>query len=396
MKIAEIKITPLYIPFDGDLLWAWGSQSGCRRILVEVRTDDGYVGLGEANGYPARLAALEHIKPLVIGEDPFHTELIRSKCPPAFFHGNAYRHAYAAIEFACLDIQGQVIGRPLYDLFGGKVRNEIPVSLYVMPHYADASGKNELITPAQAVAFAQSMIDAHGFGTLKLKGGIFPPDDEFAVLAALRKAFPKHNLRIDPNGVWSVATSIRMALRARELDLEYLEDPTLGVRGMARVNEKAPGVPLATNMCILSFEDIVGGSMLDSVDVILFDPHWYGGIRTTTQLAKLCETLNFDMSMHSGNELGVSMAVELHSAALLPNLSHAIDQVYSHLTDDILVGGKLQISNGKMKVPDGPGLGIKIDQQKVGKYHEEFLRHGLELPPDKMTLPSAVRTLPRF
>jgi glucarate dehydratase len=77
-----------------------------------------------------------------------------------------------------------------------------------------------------------------------------------------------------------------------------------------------------------------------------------------------------DVGMHSGAEFGISQVAMLHLAATLPNLVHALDSHYHHLTDDIIEGGKLKYKDGKMAVPKGPGLGVKLDRDKLAKYHE--------------------------
>jgi glucarate dehydratase len=205
---------------------------------------------------------------------------------------------------------------------------------------------------------------------LKYKNGVLTPDEEIDTFIALRQAFPTHKIRLDPNAAWTVTTAVRVARKLHDYDVEYLEDPVWGLRGMARVNAKAPWVTLASNMSVFSFEDLVPNAFLEVVDVALLDPHWYGGISRARLAGQICETLGVDVGMHSGAEFGISQAAMLHLAATLPNLVLASDSHYHHLMDDVIEGGKLKYHDGKMAVPQGPGLGVKLDRDKLAKYHE--------------------------
>ena len=98
------------------------------------------------------------------------------------------------------------------------------------------------------------MIEQYGFESIKLKAGVFTPDEEADAIKALKQAFPNHQLRIDPNGNWSIPTSIRIAKRLAN-DLEYFEDPTPGLEGMSEVF-KATGLPQATNMVVTSWDHL--------------------------------------------------------------------------------------------------------------------------------------------
>jgi len=372
MKIRDVRVTPVSVPVEAPMRYSTGSDSAIHRLIVEVQTDEGLVGLGECNAGAAREARLRESLPLVIGSDPFNTERLRWQIgapPEAKLFGNV-NHTFAAVEFACLDIQGQVAGRPVHDLLGGRVRQHIPLAAYLFYRYSNAEGHGAIDNAATMVDFAQRVVGQHGFETLKFKAGVLPPDEELEAILALRKAFPRHRLRVDPNAAWSVSTALRLAHKLRDCDLEYLEDPTWGLRGMARVNAQCPWLPLASNMAVATPEDIAPMVGLDAVDVVLIDPHFYGGLRQARCVGAALELLNVDVAVHSQGELGISMAAQLHLAASLPSLTHAPDAHYHHLTDDIIEGGKLAHFRGGMHVPTGPGLGVKLDRKKLMKYHE--------------------------
>src|SRR5215469_389837 len=371
MKITDVRWTPAFIPIEAPLRYAFGSHPGFSRIIVEVETDEGLVGLGECYGGASREGQLAEMRPLLIGEDPFQLERIRWKlAAPSSLKLFGYILGFAALEFACLDLQGKALGKPVCEIIGGTMRQEVPFSAYLFYRYPNDDGKGEVANSEQMVAFAKSLVKTYGFETLKYKNGVLPPDEEIETFIALRKAFPGLKLRLDPNAAWSVTTSVRVARLLHDYDVEYLEDPVWGMRAMARVNAKAPWVTLASNMSVFAFEDLVPNVAMDVLDVVLLDPHWYGGISRARQAGQICEAMGVDVGMHSGAEFGISQSAMLHLAAALPNLTVAPDSHYHHLTDDIIEGGKLPYRNGKMAVPAVPGLGVKLDKDKLAKYHE--------------------------
>ncbi len=371
MKITDVRWTSAFIPIEAPLRYAFGSHPGFSRIIVEVETDEGLVGLGECYGGASREGQLAEMRPLLIGEDPFQLERIRWKlAAPSSLKLFGYVLGFAALEFACLDLQGKALGKPVCEIIGGKMRDEVPLSAYLFYRYANDGGEGEVSNAEQMVTFAKRLVKNYGFETLKYKNGVLPPDEDIETFIALRKAFPGLKLRLDPNAAWSVTTSVRVARKLHDYDVEYLEDPVWGMRAMARVNAKAPWVTLASNMSVFAFEDLVPNVVMDVLDVVLLDPHWYGGISRARLAGQICEAMGVDIGMHSGAEFGVSQAAMLHLAAALPNLTVAPDSHYHHLTDDIIEGGKLPYRNGKMLVPKGPGLGVRLDRDKLAKYHE--------------------------
>lgn len=274
------------------------------------------------------------------------------------------------MEFALLDIQGQATNRPICDLIGGQIRDSVPFSAYLFYRYPNADHVGEVCNSEQMIGFATELVQKYGFKTLKYKNGVFPPDDETETFIALRESFPGLKIRVDPNAAWSVTTAVQFAHRTHEYGVEYLEDPVWGMRAMQRVNAKVPWITLASNMSVFAFEDLVPAATQDILDVVLLDPHWYGGISRARTAGHLCEALGLDVGMHSGAEFGISQMAMIHLAASLPNLTVALDSHYHHLTDDIIEGGKLEYKDGMMCVPKKPGLGVKIDRDKLAKYHE--------------------------
>ena len=241
------------------------------------------------------------------------------------------------------------------------------------------------------------MIDEYGFRSLKLKGGVFEPDEEIAAVRALREAFPDHALRIDPNAGWSVETSLYVAEQLHGL-LEYFEDPTPGPT-MAEVAAKVD-IPLATNMCVMDFSQIPEAVATKSVQIILSDHHFWGGLRATQRLAAICDTFGLSLSMHSNSHLGVSLAAMTHLAATVPTIAYACDTHWPWQTEDVVVGEPLPIVGGAITVPDAPGLGVELDRDSLATLHERWLKSDVRLRDDEGAMrrvrPDWNPTLPRF
>jgi glucarate dehydratase len=147
------------------------------------------------------------------------------------------------------------------------------------------------------------------------------------------------------------------------------------MNGMRRVREKVR-MPLATNTVVVNFEQLSANVLNTAVDVVLLDTAFWGGIRACVKAAAVCETFQLGVAVHSSGELGIQLATMLHLGAVIPNLSFAADAHYHHLTDDIIQGGKLKYENGTIAVPATPGLGVKLDRDKVAEYRELYLRLG--------------------
>jgi len=365
MRIAGLSVSRVAVPIEAPLRHSYGVHDAFVRTLIQVFTDDGLIGLGETSG---RLSAtqIEAVTARIVGEDPFDLERIRMKISQQGYYSRQSL-ILGAIEMACLDLQGKATGLPVYKLLGGKFRDEVPVAGYLFFRYSGADFA-EVATPADMVEHARDLVTRFGFSTLKLKGGVLPPEQEVEAAAALRDAFGSSmRLRFDPNAVWTPETAIRMGVRLEAYDLEYYEDPTWGIPAMAEVRRRVR-IPIATNMCVIDFDQFASATAVRAVDIILSDLWYWGGLHATKVLARMCQTFGLGLGMHSGVELGVGLAAMLHLAATLPNLTHAVDVHYHHLRDDVIAGGMLPCRDGVMRPPDGPGLGVSVDVERVERY----------------------------
>jgi glucarate dehydratase len=379
MRIKDIRATPVTVPLEAPLRHANGCHWGrFVRTIVEVETEDGLVGLGEmGGGGEAATAAVLGLKPYLLGRDPARLEEMRFLVanPTASLYNNRTQ-VLAALEFACLDLLGQRWDVPVSEILGGRLRDRVRFASYLFFRYPHpATGAGEVRTVEQLVAEARALRQRHGFTTHKLKGGVFPPEYELRCYRALAEALPGDRLRFDPNGVFSTEQAIWFGREIESLRNDYLEDPVFGLHGMRRVREKLR-TPLATNTVVVDFEQLAANVLHTAVDVVLLDTTFWGGIRPCLKAAGICETFQLGVAVHSSGELGIQLATMLHLGAVLPNLSFAADAHYHHLTDDVIEGGRMRYEGGALAVPEGPGLGVRLDREKLARYHEEFRRLG--------------------
>jgi len=377
MKITDLRATTVTVPLEAPLRHANGCHWGrFVRTIVEVETDEGLVGLGEMGGGGESAEAGFHaLKSYLVGHDPARLEELRFLIanPTASLYNNRTQ-MLAAIEFACLDILGQKWGVPVSEILGGRLRDRVPFASYLFFRYSQ-DGKGEVRTIEQLVDHAKTLKQRYGFTSHKLKGGVFPPEYELECYRALAAALDGDRFRFDPNAVWSTETSIWFGQQIEDIRNDYLEDPVFGMNGMRRVREKVR-MPLATNTVVVNFEQLAANILDTAVDVVLLDTTFWGGIRACVKAAGVCETFQLGVAVHSSGELGIQLATMLHLGAVIPNLSFAADAHYHHLTGDIIQGGKLKYENGAIPVPSEPGLGVKLDRDKVAEYRELYLRLG--------------------
>jgi glucarate dehydratase len=418
IRITGVTVTPVAFR-DPALLNAVGvHEPYALRAVVEVATDQGLLGLGETYADEGHLRRLRTAADAVTGMDVHALEAMHRRVAGALGgdtgsdgHGltgmittsSTVDRVFSPLEVACLDIQGRAAGRPVADLLGGAVRTSVPFSAYLFWKWAAHPGGEpdewgEALDTGGIVAQARRMVDHYGFSAIKLKGGVLPPEREVEAVLALREAFPGRPLRLDPNAAWTVETSLRVA---RELEgvLEYLEDPTPGLDGMARVAREAP-MPLATNMCVVAFEHLAPAVARGSVGVVLSDHHYWGGLRRSKLLSGICGTFGMGLSMHSNSHLGISLAAMVHLAAATPNLTYACDTHWPWKTEEVVAPGTLRFADGAVRVPEGPGLGVELDRDALARLHEQYLACGLRNRDDtgymRRVDPSWERRVPRW
>ena len=433
MKIKDLRVHSIAIA-DPPLRSSYGLHAPyALRNIVEVESEDGIVGIAETYGGEGPADALRQLKPEVVGADAYRVtgdlleladgagagaERSHVMRTPGENPLDAGPRTYSALETACLDLIGRSTGVPVCDLLGGRCRDAVPFSAYAFYKHAGGGGEGsdaredkygECLTPASIVAQVRSMVDEYGFRDIKLKGGVFDPDDEIEAIRQLRAEFGSDMpLRIDPNSAWTVETSVRVGERLRE-ELRgggYLEDPAAGLDGMAATRrellQRGIDTPLASNVAVTSFAHLPEAISRDAVQVVLCDHHFWGGMRQVQHLGKLCQTFGLALSMHSNSHLGVSLMAMAHVAAATRNLTYACDTHYPWQTsDEVIAGGRLAFEGGALRIPDRGGLGVDLDYDQLGRLKERYAaipyrRRDDEAEMRKHIDPTWRRVLPRW
>lgn len=418
LRIEEVTVTPVAFR-DPPLLNATGvHQPWVLRAIVQVRTACGLVGLGETYGDDAHVADVRAAGQALLGADAFDLAALRRRltaltdASPARGHGMAWMIAadvtdalYAPYEMAALDLQGKRVGRPVVDLLGGAHRDAVDFSGYLFAKPAGHPGQHpdewgEALDADGLVAQARRMVDLYGFRSLKLKGGALHPDVEIEAVRGLAEAFPGMPLRLDPNAAWRPETAARVA-SALEGVLDYLEDPVAGVDGMAAMR-RGTSLPLATNMCVVSFAGVAPAVSAGAVDIVLADPHSWGGLTAVTRLGTVAQTFGFGLSMHSNSHLGISLAAMVHAAAATPALGYACDThwPWKEPAADVVDTSALPFADGAIRVPDAPGLGVVLDDEALARMHDDWLSCGYRVRDDvayaREIDPSRAGSIPRW
>lgn len=373
MRITGLDVTFVTIPFTRPELWAWGNRMGVTSAIIEVHTDAGISGIGEAVVVlgptpPIVNEVLRRMEQLVVGEAPNRVEFLTAKILGEgawhSFRETAFT-CWAGIEMACWDITGKAAGLSVCELLGGPVRSDMASMFYVY-------GSSDL---AEMVDYAAEGV-RRGFSTIYLKVGI-EEERDIELVARVREAIgPGVKLRVDPNEAWSPGTAVRILRRMAPYILEYVEQPTLmfDLDGLAHVR-RASGVAVAANQSSWGSFRILDLIKRGACDVLMTDPHQEGGILAFKKAAALAEAAGLPIVNHAFSPATITMHAQLSVAGSSPNFFLA-GQGHQDLLAGDVVTTPLRYDNGRMRIPTGPGLGLELDRGKLAEYHALFEREG--------------------
>jgi glucarate dehydratase len=381
------------------------------RNLVILHDSSGHTGVGEVPGGEKIRQTLEDAAPIVEGRPIGAWNAVLNAVHDRFavrdaggrgaqtFDLRVTIHAVAALEAALLDLLGQHLEVPVAALLGqGQQRESVDVLGYLfyvgdrsrtpLP-YEEPPGTGDewlrlrhepALTTDAVVRLAEAAEARYGFRDFKLKGGVLHGEDEIAAVTALAKRFPNARVTLDPNGAWSLAEAVRLC-RGLHSVLAYAEDPCGaedGFSGREIMAEfrRATGLPTATNMIATDERQLSHAIALQAVDIPLADPHFWT-LQGSVRVAQTCRDFGLTWGSHSNNHFDVSLAMFTHVAAAAPGRVTAIDTHWIWQDGQRLSREPLRISNGRINVPDGPGLGIELDMREVEKAHRLYREHAL-------------------
>ena len=367
MKIVSVKVSSTRIPTFRNHKMNIGITSRQENVIVRITTDTGIVGYGEAafmlghsvyGETPATVRAVlkEKLIPCILGRDPLKItalwEAIHKTVP-------ANMRTKNSIIVACYDIAGKALNTPVYNLLGGKYRDGIPLSWSLPIEDYD-----------MIINEAKSVID-RGWRILKIKGGRMDPLDDVEALRRVRKAVgPDIHIRVDANQAYDVHTAIKVINGMSEWGLEYMEQPCAmwDLDGHAYIR-KATNFPIMLDESLkqYSVREIIERSAADYLSIYVYDP---GGILNARKISVVAEEFHMKGYIGGALESVIGTSAGLHIAASSPSISLGCEMTGQYMLEKDIGVKPLEMKNGCLMVPDGPGLGIELDEDVISHYEE--------------------------
>ncbi len=423
-SVTEMQVIPV-AGQDSMLLNLSGAHGPYfTRNLLILGDSAGRKGVGEVPGGEKIRQTLEDARGLVIGQRLGACKQVLQEVHRRFadrdaggrgaqtFDLRTTIHALTAIESAMLDLLGQHLGVPLAALLGeGQQRDTVEMLGYLffvgdrrktdLPYVAEPQAevdwfrlrREEAMTAKAVVRLAEAAQAHYGFNDFKLKAGVLRAEDEVEVVQALHQRFPKARVTLDPNGAWLLKDAVRLMRDLRPV-IAYAEDPCGaedGYSGREVMAEfrRSTGVQTATNMIATDWRQLSHALALQSVDIPLADPHFWT-MAGSVRVAQTCRDWGLTWGSHSNNHFDVSLAMFTHVGAAAPGRVTAIDTHWIWQDGQGLTKEPLRIENGRVKVPQGPGLGVELDMAAVEKAHQLYKQHGLGARDDAVAMQALI------
>lgn len=380
MKIAAVRLKPLFSRFRTPYVWAMGKNLGQTTILVEVETDSGVIGYGETA--PTMLAAepviafLETAGAVLPGRSVFEiSDLMKEVRTRSFGHHDASQAhprmaniAFAGLELALWDAFGKSVGLPVHALLGGKLHDTVSYMGFVQGETTD-----ELA--AHAGQLAQD-----GYEVIYLKAGRANEKD-LANVEAIRNAIGDKRLRIDPNEAWDVMEAQVMIRKLARFDLEMVEQPVSAIAGVPALKtlKQSCSVPLAADQSVFTPEEAHAMCVSGAASLLTVGLHETGGILGFRRVAAIARLFDINVCIHGVFETGITTCASIQAAAGVPNLDDGNQIMWQLLAEDIVESPDLTPKAGKIPVMSEPGLGFTLNEDAVGRAAEAYAgQKGLE------------------
>jgi L-alanine-DL-glutamate epimerase-like enolase superfamily enzyme len=392
MKIRDVRTIRVEYTLPRPVFDANYAMATKPALLVEVETDDGLVGLGEAAHFGGPLVSTatvieQELRPHLVGEDPREIERLWE-----LMHRRAYKHARGGIVIAAMsgvdialwDLRGKMAGMPLWRLLGG-YRKRVP-AYATGGFYAEGKGIPELTDEMRGYV-------RHGFRAVKMKVGrnsgiegsalrvmahrgvceVSPAEDLARVRAVRETIGPDVRLMIDANGAWDVPTAVKMGRALEELDIYWFEEPVWpdDVAGSAEVARKLVMPIAGYETCsygTVHFRDYIAAR---AVHFVQPDVAWAGGLTETLKIAHMAEAANLPLAPHiHGSAVAVAAAVHLLGAVRNGSMAEMVFPAHPLMAE--LVREPLTVdSTGHIELSERPGLGLDLDPDMVKRYRVE-------------------------
>ena len=348
-----MQTTAVRVPLREPLKWTGGIRESASGLIVELHTDEGLVGLGEAPGptLPAIQAAIDReFAQFLVDQDPLRTEWLVHRLEEYSRNwAGVAAYAIAGIELALYDLKGKALGVPVAELLGGFGRESVPVIGYLFIDEPEANAQ-------KAADFV-----AAGHTELKLKVGRDLTQDYDSIAAIRDRVGYDVKLRIDANMNWSVPAAIKWIRALEQFDLQFVEQPVpdFDIAGLAQVR-RSVSVPIAADEACTTLRSALELIKADACDVLVVYPSEAGGLTRALQIGALAAAAGKWCAIGSWAELGVATVANAHLAAASTNFPFANDTHYPLQLEDVLVD-PVEIEDGQIIVSHDPGLGVALD-----------------------------------
>ena len=368
MKILGIEAIPILVPLKQGLTTktAHGEHIDSPYVIVRIHTDEGLVGLGEATLAPrwsgettaSCVAAIEQIfNPMLMGKDPTHINQLRPIIDKALVNNPFTK---AAIEMGLWDIAGKAVGKSLCQLLGGSVRTEIPIKMVVGAFPVE-----------KAITLAEKFLD-WGVLSLKVKVGLDPREDIERVSAIHALANKNVTIGIDANGGWKPTVARDMLNRLTEFELLFAEQPVPPTHVDALVElRKNSCIPIMADERVFTLSDAWNICTKNAADILSIYPGKHGGISNTIEIANVAQAAGLSCHIGSNLELGIGTAAMLQVAATSPCIeseTYPADLIGPLYHEADLLKNPLQLGPIAAKIPEGPGLGVELDEKQLEQW----------------------------
>ena len=373
MKISKVTVTPVNIPLETPFFWTGGYYPGTSKAIIQVDTDEGITGLGEAPS--AHLApVVQALGTRVIGKNPLDIAGIENVCIPPWqivqnTDDSSAVTAFGGLEIALWDIRGKTWNQPLYQLLGGAVRKQIPFTEY-FAFRVKKDGLGGEMDPKAVSDYCLRMKEAHGATMFEGKLILGDPRLEIETVRTLREALgPDDMIRLDSNMQWSLASARRVLREIEPYDIRNYEDPVATFEEMALLRQHS-SIPFSTHV-----PDIRRAVALGVPDNIVVNFAVLGGINRAVRFIGACEAMGVGFWCYSG-DAGICTAAYLHMTAAMPWIHEPSQSLFRWQIADVIEGGPFRQRNNVIPVPEGPGLGVVLDREALERWHRHYVERG--------------------